>query len=539
MNAQTHDIVIVGAGIAGLYALIRAQKQGLKAIVLERGSDIGGTWYWNRYPGARCDVESFDYSYSFDDELQQEWTWTEKYASQPEILAYIHHVADKYHLRDGVRLRTNVTAASWDEQNLLWTIATEENEHFVAPIVIMATGVLSTPKIPDFPGLDEFSGEVVNSAHWPERGVDFSGKRVAVIGTGSTGIQIIPEVAKDAAHVYAFQRTPSFSLPAQNRPLSVEDNQAVKRSYREFRERARNSVLGAWTDTHDTSALEVTAEEREAEFQRLYDYGSPMRFASAFNDLLTSEQANQTAREFVSSRIRERVADPNLAERLIPTGYGLATRRLCIDTGYYETFNRENVTLVDMREEKLEQITARGIRTSAREIELDVIVFATGFDAVTGTLTRMRITGTSGTLSEKWGHSPDSWLGVMVHGFPNMFVVTGPGSPSVSSNMFLSIEQHVEFISDLIADSRARGYARIEPTAEAEQEWVAHSREVSDGTLMKDATSWYTGTNVPGKPRAVLQYLGGVDVYGATLNHIQEEGYPGLERAAMREGAAA
>ncbi|XPP26410.1 MAG: flavin-containing monooxygenase [Leucobacter sp.] len=536
MASFTHDAVIVGAGIGGLYALIRARRQGLDAVVLERGGDIGGTWYWNRYPGARCDVESFDYSYSFDEELEQEWNWTEKYAGQPEILAYIHHVADRYRLRDGVRLHQNVRSAHWDEEGLVWTVGTEDGDEYRAPLLIMATGVLSTPKIPDIPGTDRFGGELYSSAHWPETGVDFAGKRVAVIGTGSTGIQIIPEAAKTAGHVYALQRTPSYSLPAHNRPLTEEDQRRVKGGYREFRARARASALGAFTDTQDRSALELSAEEREAEYRRVYDYGSPMRFASAFTDLITDEEANRTAREFVSARIAERVRDPETAARVTPEGYALATRRLCIDTGYYESFNRENVTLVDLRDEPIAEITETGIRTAHREIELDMIVFATGFDAVTGTLRRLDIRGTEGTLREKWERSPDSWLGVMVHGFPNMFIVTGPGSPSVSSNMFLAVEQHVEFISELIEDSRAAGVARIEPGAEAEADWVRHAKEVSDGTLFRDAASWYTGANVPGKPRAVLQYLGGVGTYEQRLRAEREAGYPGLERAPRHEG---
>lgn len=537
MGIFRHELVIVGAGVGGLYALIRARRQGLDAVVLERGSDIGGTWYWNRYPGARCDVESFDYSFSFDEELQQEWVWTEKYAGQPEILAYLHHVAERYGLRDGVRLQTNVQSARWDEDALEWTVGTEDGDEYVAPMLIMATGVLSTPEIPDIPGIDDFRGELYNSANWPAEGVDFAGKRVAVIGTGSTGIQIIPEAAKTAGRVYAMQRTPSYSLPAHNRPLTEADQQRVKGAYPDIRKRARASMLGAFTDTFDRSALEVTAEEREAEYRRIYDYGSPMRFASAFNDLITDDEANRTARDFVAARIAERVGDPEIAARVVPSGYALATRRLCIDTGYYETYRRENVTLVDLREEPLEAITETGIRTAKREIELDMIVLATGFDAVTGTLRRLDIRGAAPSpgeeglsLREKWDLSPDSWLGIMVHGFPNLFVVTGPGSPSVSANMFLAIEQHVEFISDLIEDSRRRGDARIEPSAEAEAAWVAHVREVSDGTLFKDATSWYTGANVAGKPRAVLQYLGGVGPYDDRLREEERAGYPGLVR---------
>lgn len=538
MTNFKHDLVIVGAGIGGVYALIRARKQGLNAVVLERGGDIGGTWYWNRYPGARCDVESFDYSYSFDEDLQQEWTWTEKYSAQPEILAYIQHVADRYELRDDVRLNQNVTSAHWDEEQLEWTVSTESGDNYVAPMVIMATGVLSTPKIPDIPGTEQFQGEMYSSAHWPEAGVDFTGKRVAVIGTGSTGIQIIPEAAKTADHVYALQRTPSYSLPAHNRPLTEEDQRRVKDNYQEFRKNARRSPLGVVTDTWDRSALEVSDEEREAEYRRIYDYGSPMRFASTFADLISDEEANRTAREFVSARIAERVKDPEIAARVTPSGYALATRRLCIDTGYYEAYNRENVTLVDLLEEPLVEITETGIRTAKREIELDMIVFATGFDAVTGTLRRLDIRGTEGTLRQKWDHSPDSWLGVMVHGFPNLFTVTGPGSPSVSSNMFLSVEQHVEFITDLIEDSRRDGLARIEPTAEAEEAWVAHSKAVSDSTLFKDAVSWYTGSNVAGKARAVLQYLGGVGPYEERLREERKAGYPGLDRAPQHEGVA-
>lgn len=397
----------------------------------------------------------------------------------------------------------------------------------------------TTRFIPDIPGRDNFTGELYSSAHWPKSGVDFTGKRVAVIGTGSTGIQIIPEAAKTASTVYAMQRTPSYSLPAHNRPLTEADQKLVKSDYANFRKRARATVPGAFTDSRDVSALEVSPEEREQEYQRHYDYGSPMRFAFTFNDLMFDEEANATAREFVSKRIAERVGDPELAQRMIPTTYALATRRLCIDTGYYETFRRDNVELVDLRDEPIVEITETGIRTADRHIAVDMIVLATGFDAVTGTLRRIDIRGTGETLRDKWGRSPDAWLGVMVHGFPNMFVVTGPGSPSVSSNMFLAVEQHIEFISDLIEDSRAQGLARIEPSAEAEQAWVDHTREVSDSTLMKDATSWYTGANVAGKARAVLQYLAGVGAYDDRLREEEQAGYPGLERAPQTEGVNA
>lgn len=540
MAEQRHDLVIVGAGAAGLYSLIRARAQGLDAVVLERGSGVGGTWFWNRYPGARCDVESFDYSYSFDETLQQEWVWSEKYSAQPEILAYLEHVTDRYELRDGIRLNTNVQQAEWHEEQREWRVTVEGGDTYTAPMVIMATGVLSTPKLPDIPGIDDFEGELYSSAHWPTNGVEFAGKRVAVIGTGSTGIQIIPEAAKaDAAMVFAMQRTPSYSLPAHNRPLEAADHDRVKADYAGMRRVARASLLGAFTDSHDRSALDVSDAEREAEYRRVYDYGSPMRFASSFNDLITSEASNRTAREFVEARIAERVDDPAIAAKLTPSGYAIATRRLCIDTGYYEAFNRENVTLVDLLEEPIEAITATGIRTAKRDIDLDMIVLATGFDAVTGTLRRIDIRGTEGTLKEKWDHAPDSWFGVMVHGFPNLFTVTGPASPSVSSNMFLAIEQHVEFIADLIARSRAEGIDRIEPTLDAERAWVAHAAEVADATLLRDANSWYTGANVPGKPRSVLQYLGGVGTYENLLRQEAQADYPGLLRAPKQEGVLA
>lgn len=538
--SERHDVVIVGAGAAGLYMLHTARKQGLDAIVLERGAAIGGTWYWNRYPGARCDVESFDYSYSFDDDLQQEWTWSEKYSAQPEILAYLNHVADRFSLRDGIRLDTNVTGAEFDEATGTWRVDIEGGEPIEATYVVMATGVLSTPKTPEFAGLDTFEGRVIMTNEWPDEEVDFSGKRVAVIGTGSTGIQVVPIIAEQARELLVFQRTPSYSLPAHNRPLTDEDHRHVKSNYAAFRERARRSPLGAYTESHGKATTEVTAEEREAEYWRNYDYGSPMRFASSFTDLVIDDEANATARDFVAARIRERVRDSSLHDALIPTTYALAIRRLCIDTGYYETFDRDNVALIDLYAEPLQEITPTGVRTARGDYDVDVLVLATGFDAVTGTLRRLDIRGRGGaTLRDVWDEAPVSYLGVAVAGFPNLFTVTGPGSPSVTSNMFVSIEQHIEFIGGLLERAGAAPGTIVEATDAAQREWVAHVNEVGDSTLYRDATSWYVGANVPGKPRALLQYVGGVHAYGDKLAAVEAGDYEGFEFTKAAEPVAA
>lgn len=532
-NRVDTDLVVVGAGIGGIYTLIKARELGLDAIALERGGGVGGTWYWNTYPGARCDVESFDYSFSFDRELQQEWTWSYKYAFQPEILAYIEHVVDRYEVRGNIRCDTTVVAADWDEQAGRWTVTAADGARYRARWLVLATGVLSQVKEPELEGLADFAGTVLVPSRWPETTAACEGTRVAIVGTGSTGIQLVPELAEGARHLYVFQRTPSYSLPAYNRPLTEADQTRVKGDYEAFRARARRTPLGAWTDTEDRSALDVLPEERDAEYRRLYDYGSPMRFASAFNDLTVDDAANRTAREFVEARIRERVRDPELAERVIPRGVPVATRRLCIDDGYYESFNRPDVTLVDLTEAPIERVTARGIERAGEVIEVDTIVLATGFDAVTGAIRNIRITGTAPpTLGERWAVSPDSWLGVMVHGFPNLFTVTGPGSPSVTSNMFLAIEQHVEFIATLLDHCARHGITRVEVSAEAQREWSAHTQELGAATLFASTTSWYRGLNVAGKPDALLMYVGGIARYDDILRGIEDDDYPGLLKTA-------
>jgi cyclohexanone monooxygenase len=527
---ETPDVLIVGAGWAGMYALHRLRSLGLSATVLEAGEDVGGTWYWNRYPGARCDVESLHYSYSFDEDLQQEWTWTERYASQPELLAYARHVADRYELRRDIEFGVRVTAADFDEAQQRWTLSTEGGATYTARYCIMATGALSAPKIPEIPGLDGFEGTVLSTFDWPEGRADFTGQKVAVIGTGSSGIQVIPELAKTAEELFVFQRTPSYSLPAHNRPLSTEEVEQVKRDYPALRAAARDSLDGLALQNTGKSALEVSPQEREQIFTEVYNEGSPFKFQGTFIDQMTDQRANQTAAEFVAGKIAERVEDPDTAEALTPSGYPIATRRLCIDTGYYETYNRPNVTLVDLLQDPLVQAIPTGLKTTTQRYEVDTIVLATGFDAITGALTRMDIRGTGGQLlRDKWAEKISSYLGLMVHGFPNLFTVTGPLSPSVLSNMMVSLEHHVLWITDCIAHLEREDLTRIEPTAEAEAEWGEHVNEVAAGTLFPLANSWYMGANVPGKSHQILPYVGGVGQYRRRTLEIAADGYRGFE----------
>ena len=521
------DLVVVGAGFTGIYMAHKAHELGLSVVGLERGSGVGGTWYWNRYPGLRCDVESLDYSYSFNEEIQQEWVWTEKFPAQPDILAYLEFVAAKLDVVKDFRFNTEVSGATWNESTQRWLVKTAGGD-FDAKYVVWGTGILSTPKIPNIPGMDSFRGELLNTATWPHTPVSFNGKKVAVLGTGSSGIQVIPIAAESADHLYVLQRTPSYSLPARNKPLTPERVADVKSRYRDYRAEARASMIGCVTETLDKPFADMGPELALSELQRNYDYGSPMRFASAVADTIADEDANAFVSAFVKERIRERVTDPAIAAKLLPD-YRIATRRLCIDTNYYESFNRENVTLVDLREEELLAITPTGFTTTAGEYEVDMIVLATGFDAVTGTLSRLDIRGRDGvSLKEKWSHSPSTYMGITVTGFPNMFVATGPGSPAPLSNVVVSIETHVEWISRFLATLEAGGASSFEATAEAEAEWTDHVNEVTDSTLMRYSDSWYTGTNVAGKPRVNVVYLGGCAPYEQLLKDIAADGYRGL-----------
>jgi cation diffusion facilitator CzcD-associated flavoprotein CzcO len=482
------DAVIVGAGFAGMYMLHRLRGMGLSVRVLEAGSCVGGTWYWNRYPGARCDVESMQYSYQFSEELQQEWIWSERYAPQPEILRYANHVADRFDLRRDIQFDTRVHSATFDEAEDRWVLEVGNGERVIATHCIMATGCLSSANMPKFAGIDSFQGETYHTGHWPYKEVDFSGKRVAVIGTGSSAIQSIPIIARQAAHLYVFQRTPNYMIPAHNGPLDPAYQAAVKADYAGLRARAKQTVPGIDFNFNMESALAASEEERQRELEKRWAHGG-LPFIGAFGDLLYNQTANDLAAEFVRRKIREIVHSPEVAELLSPRNV-IGCKRLCVDTGYWETFNRPNVTLIDVSDEQIEAITPVGVRAKGREYIVDAIVFATGFDAMTGALLKIDIRGIGGqTLKEKWREGPKTYLGLGIAGFPNLFTITGPGSPSVLTNMLPSIEQHVEWVADCIGYLRDKGLSRVEARAEAEESWVAHVREVAGGSLRSTCSS--------------------------------------------------
>jgi cyclohexanone monooxygenase len=528
MNRAALDAVVVGAGFAGLYMLHRLRGLGLSVRAYEAGSGIGGTWFWNRYPGARCDIESLEYSYQFSPELQQEWEWSERYATQPEILRYLEHVADRFDLRRDIELATRVLSAHFDEPTARWTVETERGS-VSARFCIMATGCLSAANLPGFPGIDRFEGATYHTGRWPHEGVDLSGRRVGVIGTGSSAIQSIPLIAEQAAHLVVFQRTPSYSIPAHNAELDAERVRQVKADYAGFRKRNSQLPFGANFPPSDRSALQVDAEERAREYEARWRQGG-LGFITAFNDLLVDRAANETAAEFVRGKIREIVRDPAVAERLSPRQV-VGCKRLCVDTGYYAAFNRPNVTLVDVAAEPIAEIVPTGVRTARAVYELEDLVFATGFDAMTGAVLAIDVQGAQGrTLRDKWAAGPRTYLGLGTAGFPNLFLVTGPGSPSVLSNMVPSIEQHVDWIADCIAWLRARGLERIDATQAAEDAWVAHTNEVANLTLFPSCNSWYLGANVPGKPRVFMPYLG-FPPYVEKCNEVAARGYEGFALA--------
>ena len=521
------DAVIVGAGFAGMYMLYRLRELGFKARVFEAGSGVGGTWYWNRYPGARCDVESVQYSYQFDAALQQEWEWSERYAAQPEILRYANHVADRFDLRRDMQFNTRVTGAAFDASNSCWTIETDDGARTSARFCIMATGCLSSPNLPKFKGLEQFKGDRYHTGYWPHQGVDFSGKRVAIIGTGSSAVQSIPIIAEQAKSLHVFQRTPNYAIPAHNAPLDPEYVRSVKADYPVLRARAKQTMTGIDFDYSSMKALETTPEARIAEYEKRWQRGG-LSFIGAFQDLMVSQEANDTAAEFVREKIREKVRDPKIAELLSPRNT-IGCKRLCIDIGYYETFNRPNVELIDVSEDPIEAITEKGVCAKGKVHEVDAIVFATGFDAMTGALLKIDIRGRNGLpLQKKWSEGPRAYLGVAMAGFPNLFTITGPGSPSVLTNMLPTIEQHVDWIAGIIEYMRQRGLAAIEPEASAEDEWVGHVGEMAGRTLRYTCSSWYLGVNIPGKPRVFMPYIGGFPKYVERCNEIAGNGYEGF-----------
>jgi cyclohexanone monooxygenase len=523
------DAVVVGAGFAGLYSLHRLREMGLQVQVFEAGADVGGTWYFNRYPGARCDVESVEYSYSFDEKLQQEWEWTERYATQPEILSYINHVADRFKLREDIQFNTRVISAKYDAAKNLWTVRTDREDVITATYCIMAAGNLSAARLPPIDGIESFAGTFHHTGQWPHDGVDFTGKRVGVIGTGSSGIQVIPLVAQEAAHLTVFQRTANYSIPARNRPLVPEEVKEVKANYGALRKKARDSGSGLINSTVPThAALQVSEAEREQAYKRSWAAGRP-GIARTFTDLLSDKDANKTAAAFADARICEKVSDPATADKLVPKDLYIGAKRVCLDTNYYETFNRDNVTLVDIRRHPIKSVNASGIVTSEGEHHLDAIVLATGYDAVTGALLAIDVRGVGGkTLKEKWADGPRAYLGLMTAGFPNMFIVTGPGSPSILTNMVLAIEQHVEFIADCIGYLRKNGKSKIDANVEAEDNWVSHVGGLANNTLFPLVNSWYVGANIPGKPRTFMAYLGGVNNYIKKCDEVAASNYDGF-----------
>jgi len=527
---EQFDAVIIGAGFSGLYMLHRLRSTGFNVHVLEAADDVGGTWWWNRYPGARCDIESFDYSYSFDPTLEQEWTWSERYATQPEILDYVNHVADRFGLRSNISFTTRMVDARWVDARRTWRLTTDTGRTLEARFCVMAVGCLSRANRPEIDGIDEFTGRILHTGEWPHDGVDVTGLRVGVIGTGSSGIQSIPILAEQAAALTVFQRTPAFTLPAMNAPLDPEAVAAFKARYREHREATKHSHGGVLTSPSEDSALGADEAERERRFEAAWNSGTLFGLLSSFSDLMIDPAANELAADFVRAQISSIVNDQATAELLSPRSFPIGTKRLCLDTGYYATFNQPNVSLVDLQTDPIQQITATGIRTSSGDIDLDLIVFATGFDAMTGALLAPTITGRDGvTLSEKWQAGPRTYLGIATAGFPNLFTITGPGSPSVLTNMLVSIEQPVDWAAECISWMSATGIDTIEPTVEAEDGWVDHVNEVAGFTLYPTGNSWYLGANIEGKPRVFMPYIAGVEIFRAVCDDVATSGYRGFE----------
>jgi len=524
------DAVIIGAGFSGLYMIYSLRDRlGMSVQAYEAGADVGGTWYWNRYPGARCDTEAYMYCFSFDKQLMQDWEWSGKYPEQPEILGYLNHVADRFDLRPGIQFNTRVTAAHFDEGSNRWRIRTDQGDDVSATFLITGIGCLSAGQIPDIAGRETFQGDSYHTGSWPHDGVDFSDKRVGVIGTGSSGIQSIPVIARQAAHLFVFQRTPQFTIPARHETVDRRFLDEVKENYDEIYEQARWSKGGLPIAPIDRSALSVSYEERRAVYESAWAEGGFKFLYGLFSDITLDRRANDTASEFIRSKIREIVRDPEIADKLVPVDYPFTAKRPLIDTDYFDTYNRDNVTLVDIKHSPIQEITPTSIRTEDGEYELDSIVFATGFDAMTGAFDRIDIRGRGGQrLREKWANGPRAYLGIANAGFPNFFMITGPGSPSVLSNMPVSIEQHVEWISAAIDHMRRSRFDLIEADSVSEMEWARHVNEVAERTLFMLADSWYLGANIPGKPRVFMPYPGGVGTYRAKCDDVVDAGYAGF-----------
>ncbi|MBO6726718.1 MAG: NAD(P)/FAD-dependent oxidoreductase [Rhizobiaceae bacterium] len=522
------DVLVVGAGFAGLYAVYAARRLGHSVVGIEAGDDVGGTWYWNRYPGARCDVESIDYSYSFDAELQRDWRWTERYATQPEILAYARHVADRFKLRRHYRFNERVAAASFDEAAAAWTVQLAKGDRLRARWIIFAAGSLSTPIRPDISGIDDFAGEMLFTARWPEERVTFDGKRVGIIGTGASGIQCAPIIAQTAAKLTVFQRSPNYSVPAFNRALPDDEWAEIQASYSERRRQSFASGGGSPHEVDPREIWDIDEGERASLFENGWKKGGVL-FAKIFPKQTMDERVNALARDFAEKKIRAIVRDESLADDLIPTDHAIGTKRICTDSGYFETFNRDNVELVNLRRDPIIEITERGVRTRNASHDLDMLIFATGFDAMTGTITRVDFRGPGGqSMAEAWADGPKTMLGLMVPGFPNLFNITGPGSPSVLTNMILGAEQHVNWALGLMSHTQQKGYTMVEARRDAADAWTAHVDAIASATLFTQAKSWYMGANVDGKKRTFMPYIGGFAAYIRECEAVREEGYKGF-----------
>lgn len=531
LNHAEVDVVIVGAGFSGLYAMHRFRDQmGLHVCGIEAASDVGGTWYWNRYPGARCDIESVHYSYSFSEELQQEWKWSERYAAQPDILAYLNHVADRFALRRDFRFNTRVTAMTWDDTSSVWHVGTDEGVAVTARFVILGSGGLSVPKKPEFPGLEDFQGELYATHHWPHEGVDLAGKPVGVIGTGASGIQLIPAIAEQVEHLTVFQRTANYATPLRNRPIDPEEWRQVLSNYPKIRVASRNNFLGIDADRPERSAKLASEQDRRERYDRYYAMGGFYLLISSYADLLVDRESNETIASYIRDRIAERVHDPAVAELLTPKDHPYGTKRPPMETHYYEAFNRSNVTLVDVKNDPIQAVTPNGVRTSGNEYKLDVLVLATGFDAFTGALLDLGITGRDRlTLNEKWADGVNTFLGIASHGFPNLFMIGGPQSAAAFYNVPLAVEDHVEFASDAIQYMLEKELHTIEPSAEAERDWVDLVNKLADRTLFPLTDSWWMGANIPGKPRSILMFIAGAPAYRQICADVVDNDYKGFD----------
>ncbi|MCY3910212.1 MAG: NAD(P)/FAD-dependent oxidoreductase [bacterium] len=523
------DVVIIGAGAAGLYALHRVRGLGLSAKVYEKGEGVGGTWFWNRYPGARCDVESWDYCYTFSEELELEWEWTERFPTQPELERYFNHVADRFDLRRDIEFETRVDQARFDDDQNRWLIKTSTGATVSARFLISAAGCLSEVNTPRFEGVDTFKGQQIHTARWPKGGIDVTGKRVGVIGTGSTGVQVIPQLAKQAEHLLVFQRTPQFAIPARNRPLDDETLEELKHNYRERWEFKRSSSTGMGRrPAGGSSALEVDGATRTRAFEASWERGGT-GFARTFNDVMTNAESNQITSQFVKDKIRDKVAEPAVAESLVAIDYPLGARRLIVEIDYFETYNRPNVTLVDVAANPITEITPQGLRTTEGAYDLDLIVYATGFDGMTGALLAMDIQGVGGLpLRTKWADGAGAYLGLVTSGFPNLFLITGPGSPAVYSNVIFSIEQHVDWIADCLAHMADHDLDRIDADPEAEAQWTKQVHEIAAQSIIGKTDSWWTGTNIEGKRQGITFYLGGTNIYREICDEIAANDYEGF-----------